>query len=75
MNGDHDLVQTIVDFFTSPGEAHAVLRHFQSGGGNAAGIGGLGWSVEDFRVEERLGGFESARHVGAFADNLDAVLY
>src|ERR1022692_4571187 len=74
VDGDHDLVQTIVDFFTSPGDAHTVLRHFQSGSGNAAGIGGLGRSVEDFGVEERLGGFEGARHISSLADNLHAVL-
>src|SRR5713226_146299 len=45
VDGDHDLVQTIVDFFAGPGDARAVLRHFQPGGGNAAGIGGLGRSV------------------------------
>src|SRR5271157_5150331 len=74
VDGDHDLVQTIIDFFSSPGHAHAVLRHFQSGGGNAAGIGGLGRSVEDFGVEEHPGGFEGARHVGSLADDLYAVL-
>src|ERR1019366_4939166 len=31
-------------------------------------------SVEDFGVEERLGGFEGARHIGSLADNLHAVL-
>src|SRR5271157_5858469 len=74
VDGDHDVVQTLVDFFAGPGDAHTVLRHFQSGGGNAAGIGGLGRSVKDFGVEERFGGFEGAGHVGSLADQLHAVL-
>ena len=37
---DHDVVQALVNLFKGPGEAQAVLAHFQAGSSNAAGVGG-----------------------------------
>src|SRR3954471_24023206 len=41
VDGDHDLVQTIVHFFARPRKTHAVLRHFQSGRCHATSVGSL----------------------------------
>src|SRR5437867_5989479 len=49
---DHDLVKPLVDLFTGPRQAHAVLRHLETRGRDASGIGGLGGAVEDTLVEE-----------------------
>jgi hypothetical protein len=40
VDGLHDALHSLVDLFTGPGEAQAVLRHLETGGGDAAGVGG-----------------------------------
>ena len=42
----HDAVQLLVDFFEAPAHAQGVLAHFQTGGGDAAGVGSLARRVE-----------------------------
>ena len=63
VDGDHDLVQTIVHFLASPAQACAVLGHFEAGGGYAASVGGLCrsglWRHEaQIRVCDEFGGYE-----------------
>ena len=43
----HDVVQALVNLFKGPGEAQAVLAHFQAGGSNAAGVGCLSRGKQD----------------------------
>ena len=74
VDGDHDLVQTIVHFLAGPAQPCAVLGHFEAGGGHAAGIGSFRRSVQDLGIEEQLGRFERGWHVRAFGHQLDAVL-
>jgi hypothetical protein len=57
VDGLHDAVQAGVDLFARPGEAQAVLRHLEAGGGHAAGVGGLAGTVEDAGLEELLDAF------------------
>jgi hypothetical protein len=70
----HDVVQTGIDLFSSPGESHAVLAHLETGGGYAARICSLGRTKEDFRIQEELDCFQVGGHVGAFANQDTAVL-
>ena len=70
----HDGLQLVVHFFTRPGEALAVLGHFQAGGGHTAGIGGLGRAVQDFGGQVGFNAFQIRRHVGAFRHQGAAVL-
>ena len=74
MDRFHDLVQPIVDFLARPGNAHAVLRHLQTGGGDAAGIGGFARTVENLGFEELVHALDRGRHVGAFGNDVDAVV-
>lgn len=74
MNVLHDAVELVVHFFTRPGEAHAVLCHFQTGGGNAACVGSLGRTVQDLGGEVGVDTFQVGRHVGTFSDELATVL-
>ena len=52
----------------------AVLGHLEAGGGDAAGIGGLAGAVEDLLVDEEVHALGDGGHVGALADEVDAVL-
>jgi len=70
----HDLVQFRVDFFEGPVQMHRVLRHFQTGDGDAAGVGGLAGGEQDAMVDEVLGRVVRRRHVRAFDDHPAAVL-
>ena len=74
MDGDHDLVQPVIHFFTRPRLPPAVLRHFQSRSGHAAGVGRRGRPIKDFRIEEKLRRLERARQVRAFGNQWDAVI-
>src|SRR5436305_1235366 len=48
----HDQAQPAVDLLAGPAVAHAVLRHLEPRGGDAAGVGRLAGAVEDLRVDE-----------------------
>ncbi len=50
----HDLVQAVVDFFFRPGQAHAVLAHFEPRCRDASGIRRFSRRVEDLCIEEHL---------------------
>ena len=55
----HDAVQLLVDFFEAPAHAQGVLAHFQTGGGNAAGVGSLARRVEQAGLDDRVDGLGS----------------
>ena len=46
----HDRPQTLIDFLSRPVEQHAILGHFQTRHRHTAGIGGFGWSKEQFFI-------------------------
>jgi len=67
VNRVHNVLQASVDFFFSPYETFAVLAHFQSGNGYAAGINSLGRSDNHiFLFHEIFQSFVCCRHVGNF---------
>lgn len=70
----HDALQLVVHFLARPGEALAVLGHFQTGRGHAAGVGGLGRAVQDFGGQVGFNAFQVRGHVGAFRHQGTAVL-
>jgi len=41
VDGDHDVVQPLVDLFAGPLQAQAVLRHLQTGDSHAAALAAL----------------------------------
>lgn len=61
----HDVVKLLVDFLKAPAQADGVLGHLQSGGRDAAGVGGLARRIEDARLFISGNGFRRIRHVGA----------
>ena len=69
----HDAVQLLVDFFEAPAHAQGVLAHFQTGGGNAAGVGSLARRVEQAGLDDRVDGLGGQRHVRAFEHGHGAV--
>ena len=73
VDAPHDLVESRVYFFAGPGNAHAVLRHLQAGGGNAAGIGRLARAEKNSRLEEPIYALDRRRHVRAFRNDINAV--
>ena len=70
----HDRVETVGNIFAGPGLACRVLLHFQGGDGNATGIGGLAWAVQQVGGLEDLNTLGIGRHVGTLGYGLDAVL-
>src|SRR5215471_15174685 len=58
VDGDHDLVQTLVDLLSGPAQTRAILGHFEAGGRYAAGISCFGRSVKDLGIEKQLTGFQ-----------------
>ena len=62
----HDVEKARVDFFARPGNAHAVLRHLETGRRDAAGVGGLPGTEKDLRLEELIHAVDRGRHVRAF---------
>ena len=74
VDAGHDLVQPGVDLLEAPLLHRRVLAHFQLAGGHAAGIGRLARAVQDAGVEEAADGFLGGRHIGAFGDQLAAVV-
>src|SRR5664280_3230662 len=72
VNGFHDEVQPVVHLLAGPGHAHAVLRHLQPRGRDAARVRGLSGPVENAGVEEDLHAVERRRYVGALGHRVDA---
>ena len=68
-------MQPAVDLLEAPGESQRVLGHLKTGGGDSAGVGGLGGSEEDLVLLEDLDRLGSRRHVGALGYRERAVLY
>src|SRR5205085_501803 len=73
VNGSHDVEEPGIDFFPRPGDAHAVLRHLQTGGCDTAGVRGFPRAEKDSGLEELIHAGNVSRHVGAFGDDVDAV--
>ena len=73
MNIQHDVVQTRIHFFRFPAHARGVLRHFQAGGGDAAGVRGFTRREQYARFKEQIGGGDGGWHIGAFRYGLHAV--
>ena len=67
------LNRRVIDFFARPGNAHAVLRHLQTGRGDAAGVSRFARTEKNLRLEELIHAVDRGRHVRAFGDNIDAV--
>ena len=70
---DHDVVQALVNLFKGPGEAQAVLAHFQAGSSNAAGVGCLSGSEQDTVALQVSDCFRGRRHVSTFSNSVAAV--
>ena len=56
-----------------PTAEHRILRHFQSAGGDTAGVGGLAESVQDPLIDELLDSIRFRGHVGPFGHHVHAV--
>src|ERR1035441_3695179 len=74
VDGDHDFVQPIVHFLAGPVHPSADMIYPDVGGGHAARVRSLGRPIEDFGLQEQLGGVERAGHVRAFGNDLDPVV-
>src|SRR5665647_3441234 len=61
-------------FFTRPAEAQAVLAHLETGGGHAAGVGGLAGAVQELLLDEEVDALGHGRHVGALGDQIHTVV-
>ena len=70
----HDILQPGIHLLAGPAQPHAVLGHFQTRYGHAAGIGCLARCIKNFFVNEQIHRLGHRRHVGAFAHQLDAVV-
>ena len=68
------MMQTLVHFFGSPFETHAVLRHLETGSGHTACIGCLTRAIQDLRSLEQRDSFRSRRHVRSFGHAETTVL-
>ena len=66
-------METRIDFFKRPGKAQAVLAHFQTRGGDAAGIRRFGRAERDVVFLEICDGFRRRRHIGALCNVFAAV--
>ena len=69
----HDTLELPVHFLEGPAQALGVLAHLQSGGGHAAGVGGLAGQEVDAFFLEVLGGIQRGGHIGTLADGETAV--
>src|SRR5699024_1913889 len=74
VNIGHEFGQPTFGIRSIPGVAAGILLHFQSRGGNAAGVGGLAGSKQYACFAERAHGLGGARHVRPFGDGLDAAV-
>ena len=74
MDGFHDAAQLAVNIFRRPGQMLGVLRHFQTGRRDAAGVRRLARSVQDLRLDECGNRFRRGRHVRAFRHDFAAML-
>src|SRR6185437_5636775 len=54
VNALHDLEESRVYFFARPGDAHAILRHFQAGGSNAARVCRFARAIKNSRLEKTV---------------------
>ena len=74
MNALHDLEESRVYFFARPGNAHAILRHFQPGGGNAARVCRFARAIQNSRLEKPMYPRHRRRHIRAFRNDIDTIL-
>ena len=70
---DHDVVQALIHFLESPGQAQAVLAHFQAGGSNAAGVGCLSRGKQDAVLLQVSDGIRGGRHVSTLGYAVAAI--
>ena len=70
---NHDLMKFCINFVRCPGKSLGVLAHFQTGGGDAAGVGSLARRVEQAGLDDRVDGLGGQRHVRAFEHGHGAV--
>ena len=70
----HDVMQAGIHFLAAPIEAHGVLSHFQTAGGDTTGVGSLARGKEDLGIQEYFHSLGGGRHVRGFADAEAAVL-
>ena len=73
MNVGHDVMELGIDFLGLPGETLGVLAHFQTGGGYAAGVDGLGGSYYEALAHKEEQSFVGGGHIGNFDVVLGAV--
>ena len=66
MDIGHDGTQTLIHLFGRPFQTHAVLRHLQTRGCYAAGVGCLTRTVQYLCALEQRDSFRRGRHVSAF---------
>ena len=66
-------MQALVNLFKGPGEAQAVLAHFQAGSSNAAGVGCFSGSEQDTVALQVSDCFRGRRHVSTFGNSVAAV--
>ena len=74
MNTLHNEMQPVVDLFTGPRHAHAVLRHFQSGHRNSACVRRFCGAEQNSGIEKVFNTVERCRHIGAFSDDIHFIL-
>ena len=75
MDVGHDLEEFLIDLFPGPGDAGAVLGHFEAGYGYPAGVGRLGRAEENAFFMKELDPFPAGGHVSPFGYNLNTVGY
>ena len=73
MNVGHDVMELGINFLGLPGETLGVLAHFQTGGGYAAGVDGLGGSYYEALAHKEEQSFVGGGHIGNFDVVLGAV--
>ena len=73
VNVDHDVLESLVDFLTGPGQTEGVLRHLKTGGCDTTGVAGLARCKQDAGLLEDLNSLGGARHVGTFTHGDDVV--
>ena len=66
-------MQALIHFFESPGQAQAVLAHFQAGGSNAASVGCLSRGKQDTVLLQVSDGIRGGRHVGTLGYAVAAI--
>ena len=72
-NIDHDTLQLGINLIKGPGKPLAVLAHFQSRGGNTAGIRSLTRHKQHVIGQEEVSSLSGGWHIGTFCHGEAAI--